>query len=369
MKKMKRIGCSALAVAIFLASISSLSANAIFRITTCEPEGYTQLDDLGIMQKIIIDNGMSENATYTPYYKVTESGKTEFCMVCDYMFNYTELYIKNTEAFSTIYNKYKDALDFDHYDEYLGYPSESSTAPILSITMYDNMNADGNYSKDSEDFQSKRDLIILMYRELQEADALDTTYYSSVYYSSYAQLLEGTTDNSVYVTQIQDGETEALTAIAAKFDEGAVVEAEGSETELSCTYTISNIDSIKVSVQIANEIEQDYAKAKAGIFYLMAAESNNIYPDTVDLSIAQIYGDPDNDTQITPDDAYHTLCYYAKASVGADAAFTDNSDEAREAAAFAAADVNGDGVVNGDDAYLILRHYAAESVGGTPGWD
>lgn len=84
---------------------------------------------------------------------------------------------------------------------------------------------------------------------------------------------------------------------------------------------------------------------------------------------AQLKGDPDNDTQITPDDAYHTLCYYAKASVGADAAFTDNSDEAREAAAFAAADVNGDGVVNGDDAYLILRHYAAESVGGTPDWD
>ena len=84
---------------------------------------------------------------------------------------------------------------------------------------------------------------------------------------------------------------------------------------------------------------------------------------------AQTKGDPDNDTKVTPDDAYQTLCYFAKTSVNADAAFTDNSDETKEAAAFAAADVNGDGVVNADDAYLILRYYAAESVGGTPSWE
>ncbi|MGN1404106.1 MAG: hypothetical protein ACI4XB_07285 [Ruminococcus sp.] len=103
-------------------------------------------------------------------------------------------------------------------------------------------------------------------------------------------------------------------------------------------------------------------------YMINAIQPPNSY-ETIVTYTAQTKGDPDNDTQITPDDAYQTLCYYAKTSVGADAAFTDNGDEAREAAAFAAADVNGDGVVDGEDAYRILKHYAAESVGGTPGWD
>ncbi|WP_295214151.1 hypothetical protein [Ruminococcus sp.] len=157
---------------------------------------------------------------------------------------------------------------------------------------------------------------------------------------------------------------------------------------LDDTWTVSidgskaNFDSVTTSATTNDEIwsaEYDLMKESLtqvsgayGVWFepymINAIQPPNSY-ETIVTYTAQTKGDPDNDTKVTPDDAYQTLCYYAKTSVNADAAFTDNSDETKEAAAFAAADVNGDGVVDADDAYLILRYYAAESVGGTPSWD
>ena len=366
MKKTKRIGVSALAIAIAAASFSGMSANAKAPSgTTNVPEGYVAFDDQGTMKKVF--TGQDADVAYAAYYKAAKSG-TDINIVFDYMFNYTELNIKNATAFNEIYKKYQGQLGFDHYSESLGNPDVGKN--VLTVTMYDNLNADGKLSKNPEDFQSKRDLVIKMYRELLEADALDTTLYQS-YYPSYAYLMEGQTDNSVHITQIQDGETDALTEIAAKYDTDTVVKAFESETELTCTYEISSIGNIETSVQIAKAIEQNYQKAAVEVPVTIqeSAQTNTLSSDIVDLSTAQIYGDPDNDAKVTPDDAYQTLCYFAKTSVNADAAFTDNSDETKEAAAFAAADVNGDGIVDADDAYLILRYYAAESVSGTPSWD
>ena len=175
MKKTKRIGVSALAIAIAAASFSGMSANAKAPSgTTNVPEGYVAFDDQGTMKKVF--TGQDADVAYAAYYKAAKSG-TDINIVFDYMFNYTKLNIKNATAFNEIYKKYQGQLGFDHYSESLGNPDVGKN--VLTVTMYDNLNADGKLSKNPEDFQSKRDLVIKMYRELLEADALDTTLYQS----------------------------------------------------------------------------------------------------------------------------------------------------------------------------------------------
>lgn len=99
---------------------------------------------------------------------------------------------------------------------------------------------------------------------------------------------------------------------------------------------------------------------------------DGVWYGAVDISLEYIpytLGDINGDTQINADDAYLALMYYAKASVGQGAKFTDGTSLLSENAAFSAADTTKDLQIDADDAYRILLYYAMTSVGDTPSWE
>lgn len=283
---------------------------------------------------------------------------TSFIILSNFHFNYTVFRTTDPAAFEAIYEKYEVGLDFDDF---------SNTTDSEGITYYcmsDMYDENGARSKDPGDFSSKQDLIWQMTQEMKEAGIL---LYSD-YQFCRADLKKYDYEQLIILDHVPLAEKDAILEKIGQYDSETTLEITESDDTFKCR--VEAFESFDDATAFSHEMKETYDGAIAAVM-LSSTSSNetSAQSKSIDLMTAQRQGDPDNDTQITPDDAYHTLCYYSKASVGADAAFTDNSDETREAAAFAAADVNGDGVVNGDDAYLILKHYAEESVGGTPGWD
>lgn len=77
-----------------------------------------------------------------------------------------------------------------------------------------------------------------------------------------------------------------------------------------------------------------------------------------------IRGDVDGNGIIDADDAYLTLIYYAKRSLG-NTSYTMTGSAEADQALIPLVDVNCDGTIDADDAYLMLLYYAKTSVSGT----
>ena len=283
---------------------------------------------------------------------------TSFIILSNFHFNYTVFQTTDPAAFETIYEKYNAKLDFDDFSNKTD--SEGTTTYYMS-DMYDE---NGERSKNSGDFSSKQDLIWQMTQELKEAGVL----LRSDYQFCKADLCKYDYEQLIILDNLPLADKDIILKKIEQYDNETTLEITESDDTFKCQ--VEAFESFDDATAFSHEIKETYDGATAAVMLSsILSNETSTQSKSIDLLTAQRQGDPGNDTKVTPDDAYQTLCYFAKTSVNADAAFTDNSDETKEAAAFAAADVNGDGVVDADDAYLILRYYAAESVGGTPSWD
>ena len=358
-----RILASALALTAASAALSGTAVHGAMWYTTVAPTDFTVLEDNGFLSPLRLTGGGTAGEPYTVYYQKGETA-TDVKLLYNYRFNETKLYITDTEAFTDIYAKYQEQLDFDQYEEAISNTAEYPDVKFVA-TMYDNLDETGTPSKNPKDFTNKRDLMIQLCKELKEANAISDAEFTP----NYAYMLNGFYDNTVLAGEIASGETEAITAIAQKYDDSVTVEAAESDTALACKYIISSVEDISAAVAIAEEIEKTYEKANAGVSCGVEEQSTAYNNTPIDLCTAHITGDITGDNKPDADDAYEALLYYAKTQTDGEAFFTDNSDKAKETAAYAAADVNADNVINADDAYLILQYYAKTAAGLTPVWD
>lgn len=84
---------------------------------------------------------------------------------------------------------------------------------------------------------------------------------------------------------------------------------------------------------------------------------------------ANTKGDIDGDDTVTIADAFDTLMYHSKQSVGAsNVMFTKSSDILEESGTFAAADIDHDGEITIQDAYQILLYSSYQSAGKEVDW-
>ena len=93
--------------------------------------------------------------------------------------------------------------------------------------------------------------------------------------------------------------------------------------------------------------------------------------DTTVTVYIGVKGDTNLNGEVTADDAYEVLVYYASASVGKSASFTDGKDANLETLAYFLSDVDTEGkegkntddnIIDANDAYYQLVYYASVSV-------
>lgn len=162
-------------------------------------------------------------------------------------------------------------------------------------------------------------------------------------------------DSSFTITVLDEKDTGCAYTLAEQ-----LVPDPGFSLDISRTQYDWNVTSVATAVRTATAVATP-TSAVDGIWY-----------GAVDISLEYIpytLGDINEDAQINADDAYLALVYYAQASVGLDAKFTDGTSLLAENAAFSAADTTKDLLINADDAYRILLYYAMTSVGNTPSWE
>ncbi|WP_295216972.1 hypothetical protein [Ruminococcus sp.] len=221
----------------------------------------------------------------------------------------------------------------------------TDTAGILNVTVQGGRAIRVKIEKDTLDGN------ILYYNTLLEEEG---TYAFTLDSCEY-DLDTSTYDSSFTITVLDEKDTGC-----AYTQSEQLVPDPGFSLEISRTQYDWNVTSVATAVQTAIAVATP-ASAVDGIWY-----------GAVDISLEYIpytLGDINEDTQIDADDAYLALVYYAQASVGLDAKFTDRTSPLAESAAFSAADTTKNLLINADDAYRILLYYAMTSVGSTPSWE
>lgn len=362
MKNWKKVLVSALALTTAAASISGMSAGAVALISSTleAPTGYVQLDDQTFLKRAVY----SSNDVYTVY----TDGKAESAglyIFYGYTFNHTVLTVSDLDAFQKIYAEYQTALDFDQYTESeIKYQDKASE---WAVTMYDEKNADGAYSKDPGDFENKKDTVLKLTRALQDAGIL----LSADYHAAMANAMDGNYYNGLFVDKVDASETAAILKLVRTVDADAEAECltlEDADESGQSTVNITKVESIYDGVEIAEKLQHAYPNADIGLSYVMSADSKTASSSDIDLTTAHYTGDVDNNSAVDARDAAAVLTYAAKQGAGMDGTLSGGEAPA-EAAAFAAADVNGDGAVNAADAAMILQYSAQEGAGMAPRWD
>ncbi|MCD8219504.1 MAG: hypothetical protein LUC50_03935 [Ruminococcus sp.] len=228
--------------AVFAGSVSGLTAGAAFHVSIDAPVGFTEVDDGGFVRWIAWDG--KNDLPYTLYQKAGDVSPNLYAMV-DYKFIYTGLAIPTDayETYTEIYETYADQLDFEYVQSSTVPPGMSFYTEMYTdctyVRMYDAHDADGNASKNSEDFVNKKNLLIQMCAELDDAGALEGTFYCPAVASGQY----GWYDQKILVWNIPDGETEVLVEIVAAYDADTTisVNAETNGADDAVVYTIADI--------------------------------------------------------------------------------------------------------------------------------
>lgn len=362
MKNWKKVLVSALALTTAAASVSGMSVGAVnlFSATLEAPSGYTQLDDQTFLKRAVDWN----NGVYTVY----TDGKAESAglyIFYGYTFNHTVLTVSDLDAFQKIYAEYQTALDFDQYTEdEIKYQDKASE---WVITLYDEKNADGAYSKDPVDFENKKDTVLKLTHALQDAGIL----LSADYHAAMANAMDGNYYNGISVENVDASEMDAALKLVRAIDADAEAEytaLEGTDEIYWKGLKITKVESIYDGLQAAEKLHQAYPDANISLNYVMSDDNKTASSTDIDLTTAYYTGDVDNNGAVDARDAAAVLTYAARQGAGM-AGTLSGGEASDETVAFVAADVNGDGEVNAADAAMILQYSAQEGAGMSPRWD
>lgn len=162
-------------------------------------------------------------------------------------------------------------------------------------------------------------------------------------------------DSSFTITVLDEKDTDCAYTLTEQ-----LVPDPGFSLDISGTQYDWNVTSVATAVRSVNAVATPTSSVD-GVWYGAADITLEYIPYTL--------GDINEDAKINADDAYLALIYYARASVGQEAKFTDGTSLLAENAAFSAADATKDLQIDADDAYRILLYYAMTSVGSTPSWE
>ena len=338
--------------------LTAMPVNALYQITIEVPRGYEQFDDKGTLDWVTKDG-------YYPAYQSTNR-PSDVIVLNDYRCNVLDLAIppEKIAAYRELETKYADF--FDSFDQ----SYENTLNDILYVKLWDSLDEDGNLIKDPTKVESKQGIVRKMCQTMREADIVE----SAEYYPYYAQLLHGHYSGVMMIQNVPQTEQEQLLATLQQLGYEDAKISWSNENSLyyvnasafrDGTGTFADTEEIFAAAE-AVEANYEGAIAKPSAIFLGDASTNGASAvDMMNLPLIS-YGDPDNDGNVSVEDAVSVLTYYAQQSAGLEAKLTQAADT--EESAFLAADVDGDGQITVEDAVAILTYYAKKSAGLDAAW-
>lgn len=338
--------------------LTAMPVSALYQITVELPSGYEQFDDKGTLDWVTKDG-------YYPAYRKIDK-HSNIVVLSDYRCNVLDLAIppEKIAAYRELETKYEDF--FDSFDQL----HENTLNDVLYVKLWDSLDEDGNLIKDPTKVESKQGIVRKMCQTLREAEVIE----SAEYYPYYAQLLQGSYDGVMLIQNVPQTEQEQLLATLQQL---GYEDAKISWSNASSLY-YANASAFRDGTGVFADTEEIFAAAEAveanyegaiakpSAIFLGDASTNGA--SAVDMMTQPLisYGDPDNDGNVSVEDAVAVLTYYAQQSAGLEAKLTQAADT--EETAFLAADVDGDGQITVEDAVAILTYYAQKSAGLDAAW-
>ncbi len=354
----KRKWMSAIVSSVLLAGIvTAVPVDALYMVTTdaSVPSSYEAFDDKGTL----------DFETSNGYYQAYRSkyDHSRLLVYCNYQCNIMEVEVPVAAEsdYNEIAEKYADLIEtFDVCKQEL-------YDDVLTITMYDTMDEDGNKIKDPSLVKSKQSAVRKMCQELITAGTVTAASYCPY----LAEVRLGDYANSMTVYNIPETEIDAVTELVQQFSESATVSWYGN-TGIAEHYAINNVENVDVAFDMIDAFSETYEDVRAVPLATFTVSNETNCAETIDLLSAPMipYGDIDGDGNVSVEDAVSVLSYYARQAAGLEnVKILQESDQSSdEETAYLSADVNGDGEVTVEDAVEILTYYAKQSAGLDATW-
>ena len=333
--------------------LTSMPVNAIYQITVDMdvPSGYEPFDHKGTLRGFTKDG-------YYPAYRCTNN-HSNFIVMNDYQCNVLCLEVpkEKVQAYRELETKYADF--FGSFDE--SYENTFYT-DIIMIRLWDNLENGNSLSEDLEKVDSKQGVVRKMCQTLREADVIE----SAEYYPYCAQVIQGSYSNTMAIRNVPQTEQEQLlnTMKQLGYEDVTLTWDDESGNYSARASAFQDADGM---IAASEALQENYEGVDAGPI-LMILDTTTNSASAVDMMTQPLisYGDPDNDGNVSVEDAVAVLTYYAQQSAGLEAKLTQAADT--EETAFLAADVDGDGQITVEDAVAILTYYAQKSAGLDAAW-
>ena len=345
MMKIKKSLAVILGAAMTMSTIPSFTSEAvaIFFENSGVPGGYEEFEDYGLLSEYAdayaydtVNYRVFRNITNPQYIIIQDAAKQNFLQIS------FEKTLTDSSVVESIFNEYKDALDYDHVQIY-------ELSGRIYIQCYDDKNEDGNYTYNPEDIADKSLFVKELTRKLY-----DTGHVRSANYVRYT-VSGGQTiiDNTYMYIDGYTGNEEELQNFLTEYDDSYVLEIDENRDGSYKVDISATGEDIRWKLGAAIEEKFPEADATTNTYTEETGSQNNL--GSVDLLTSireEISCDTDQSGTVEITDATAILASYANTAAGVAAASAENP-----------MDVNGDGAVGIDDATFVLTVYAELAAG------
>ena len=347
-------------------SLSGLSANAVAGFSydlQLSESGYTFVEYSGVW----MGSGYRPAAIFQKIdgYRDGYTGIIEATLLWT---NCTTLTISEDglETFEAIYAEYEEALDFDYYgsendvlmDTGLDSVEEDDDIGCVKVYMHDAAPVTETISSEPVELTTKEDTLLELCTDLQSAGVL----LAAEYHATEWMCCPGRFSQTITVTNLAEGEADAIQEIVSAYDDDAVV-TEGivvtdyiAEEDNVYGYTITPVEDYTAYGRIGSALRTAYPDATVGASYMLFEDTSSTQSGSIDLLSALSDGDDEETSAAIGDinlDGIVNMADVIRLNKYVGGTITLRDQE------LACADCYADGSIDGSDALALLQYMIA----------